>query len=122
MAAPSLNSLNVVDRSQTIFHFPFDIFQLSLPELAACGLVSGAFVKFPTLANEVAAFFTMTNEKCEMENRKWFDPDAQLESIQTNGVATECHPYNLAAANYQPRPFCEDAAVAHIIIISFATI
>jgi hypothetical protein len=35
VAAPSYESLKIGNKSQSIFHFPFDIFHLSLPELDA---------------------------------------------------------------------------------------
>ena len=68
-------SLKIVNESQSIFHFSFSIFDLSLPELATRALGSRA----RDLCNDSPTrrlLLPMTNEKCQMENGKWFDSDA----------------------------------------------
>ena len=57
-----------MNKSRTIFHFPFEIFHLSLPERVARALVSWALVKFAcfTSRRPISA-----DDKWKMKNLKW---------------------------------------------------
>jgi hypothetical protein len=60
-----------VSESQSIFHFPFEIFHLSSEESSPGALVIQTLMRSEALRREPLVQ-AMANEKSQMENGKWF--------------------------------------------------
>jgi hypothetical protein len=73
VATPSWKSFNLMSKSQTIFHFPFEIFHLSSGRKHSPGWRVIVTITSPGDTKARAAGSAMTNEKSKIENGKWFD-------------------------------------------------